>query len=639
MQVSSTSTLSLAGRLRALGDADLVELLTARGIVREAGIRDFFDLADALLDGASIASALTKLDRPTLAALAALEEVSDASGATSAQLAKHLGQKAPDVTAVLTLARGLALVDTVDDRWVAYSPVTEQLATWPTQGLPTAQELASSPPPAGLEPVSASDVRFIDSVAAELAFATTTSIAQLIAELRHDPARELARGGIALPDSKRLAATMSVELDQVPALVSIAARADLIALDGGSWLPAVASTEWMLGSTADRWSHLAGAWFDHLPADIRQLLSSRSHSTWGARLRDYLDWLYPAGGQWMDDRSGVVTRDAELLGITANAAPSTPGSTLLADGAAAATAAMAVLFPPEVDKVYVQQDLTIVSPGPLKPRLDARLRVIADVESRALAATYRVTESSINRALAAGETANSVREFLAGISLTGIPQPLSYLIAATAERYGKLRVGVISAADTAATASAAAHTHDDLGVDAHSYVWSDDTTLIGTLLVDQNLAPLSLRRVSPNRAVSRYPSDVVFWSLNEARYPVAAEDAERRVIQLERNTVARVVPPQTVPVAVTIVQKLRLAGEPTTVETDKAWLERQIEAAIKGRQGLTVTVQMPDGSTTDFQLEPTGLGGGRLRARDRKSDIERTLPLSRVVGIAPPERP
>jgi hypothetical protein len=32
-------------------------------------------------------------------------------------------------------------------------------------------------------------------------------------------------------------------------------------------------------------------------------------------------------------------------------------------------------------------------------------------------------------------------------------------------------------------------------------------------------------------------------------------------------------------------------------------------------------------------LEPTGVGGGRVRGRDRDADIERTLPLSSIRGI------
>ena len=43
---------------------------------------------------------------------------------------------------------------------------------------------------------------------------------------------------------------------------------------------------------------------------------------------------------------------------------------------------------------------------------------------------------------------------------------------------------------------------------------------------------------------------------------------------------------------------------------------------------------MPDGSTTHLEMEPTGIGGGRVRGRDKKSDVERTLPLSHVVAVS-----
>jgi hypothetical protein len=48
---------------------------------------------------------------------------------------------------------------------------------------------------------------------------------------------------------------------------------------------------------------------------------------------------------------------------------------------------------------------------------------------------------------------------------------------------------------------------------------------------------------------------------------------------------------------------------------------------------ITVTVALPDGSEHDYTLEPTGIGGGRLRGRDRASDIERTLPVSSIHAV------
>jgi hypothetical protein len=287
---------------------------------------------------------------------------------------------------------------------------------------------------------------------------------------------------------------------------------------------------------------------------------------------------------------------------------------------------MTALFPPETDRVYLQHDLTIVSPGPLVPSLDARLRTIADVESRALATTYRVSEATINRALASGETADSIRSFLSQISLTGIPQPLEYLIVGAAARFGSLRVGRIIEPTGAA---------DEQG--AQSYVTAEDASLLSAVIVDHGLGSIGLTRVSPLRAVSRFDQSVVFWSLSEARYPVAAEDHDGRIVLLDRRRVARTIVVDAESSAEAIVRKLRLAGESTSAETGQAWMERQIDTAIRAKLALTVTVAMPDGSSIDLQLEPASLAGGRLRARDRRSDLERTLPLRSITSVGPPQ--
>ena len=57
------------------------------------------------------------------------------------------------------------------------------------------------------------------------------------------------------------------------------------------------------------------------------------------------------------------------------------------------------------------------------------------------------------------------------------------------------------------------------------------------------------------------------------------------------------------------------------------------ETAIAGRFARLVTVA--SGVAVEVQLEQAGLSGGRLRARDRKADLERTLPLSRITAITP----
>src|SRR4051812_35290619 len=104
MPASNDTALAFAGQLRSLGDAELVALLGAREL-RETGIKDFFDLADALLDPASIQQALTRLDRPTLAAIATVGELGSAS---IPDAAAHLTAAGADAASVAALPAHLA---------------------------------------------------------------------------------------------------------------------------------------------------------------------------------------------------------------------------------------------------------------------------------------------------------------------------------------------------------------------------------------------------------------------------------------------------------------------------------------------------------------------------------------------------
>ena len=611
MRATSNSTLGLAGRLRSLGDTELDALLRARS-VRDVGIGDFFDLADKLLDRTSIQAALSALDRPTLTTLAVLADFGAARVAQISARLATLGASVADDTIAEHLATtlGLGLAGEADEGFVAWDPVVEQLAEWPALGLPGLVELATAWAPEHHESEQGPGT---DGLAADHAFATTMSVAELVSEHQHEPARELAKGGLALPDAKRLASAASVNLEDVPDLQRIAERAGLIALEGGQWSATSEAAPWLLLSTPEVWARLAASWLDELPADIRTLLAGRTHDRWDEEFESLVAWLYPAGGEWMRERVTTRIRDAELLGIIAKATPSTPGALLLTEGPDAAARAMATLLPREVEQVYLQHDLSIVSPGPLAPRLDARLRTIAAVESHALASSYRVSLASVNRALTLGETAESITEFLGEISLTGIPQPLAYLIADAAARYGLVRVGT-----------------DDSG----SYVSSTDPNLLGALLVDQALTPLALALGDDGRAHSRYDESTVFWSLNEARYPAAVEDSVGTIVPIARRRSPALTQPAAVDQVANIVERLRQIAPEAPGDNDRAWLERQLDAAVKARLTISVTVTVQDGSSVVFVLEPTGLGGGRLRGRDRKADIERTLPLSHITSVS-----
>lgn len=624
-----TDILTLAGSLRALPDAALEGLLTDRRISANGRIEDFFDLAELLLDAGSIRSALQRLDRLTLGVIAAATPEPLPADELAARLESFGSPPVDreDVAVRAAFAADRALLSRVGDRYAAIDAVNSVLDGWSAPDVPIATLLASTPAPALPAEEEETSAALTDLSAAEQAFHTTSASAELLTELLANPARELGKGGPALPERKRLAMAMHVDAASVDAYLDLTVRAELVSHEPGMWLTSVAGEEWLTLTAGERWRILAAAWLDALPLQVRRVLSERSRSSWGSALQQHAQWLYPAGGDWIHTQVQRVAEQARMLGITSGPSPrtqvpSTAGRVLLETDAAAAAGSMAAHFPAHVHQVYLQHDLTIIAPGPLEPRTDLRLRTFADLEGRAQAFSYRLSSESVNRALAAGETAESMLEFLSALSLTGIPQPVGYLISQTASRFGTVRVGPLDGVPPHASPS-----------EARSYIRSDDTTLIGLLDVDQALSSLGLRRSEPQRMVSRFDFEVVFWALSDARYPVAAENPDGQLVSPRRRRVAHPAAPPPVVDHADLIARLRQGEADASGGTDLAWIARQLDAAIRAKQTVTVTVEVPRSGPMEFVLEPTGVSGGRLRGRDKKADIERTLPLSSILEL------
>src|SRR5690554_5340545 len=132
--------LSLATRLRHLDDRALTDQLRQRTF-SSAGIKDFFDLAEALLESTSVQQALSRLDRHTLAALITAGESFTESTAGTADAAAHVSRIASalhtpveDIVRRLGRAERLLLADLSGDRTQVYDVVLEQLRSWPVFG-------------------------------------------------------------------------------------------------------------------------------------------------------------------------------------------------------------------------------------------------------------------------------------------------------------------------------------------------------------------------------------------------------------------------------------------------------------------------------------------------------------------------
>lgn len=562
---------ALATWLAARGDAALAETLAARGVPPQVGWHDFFDAAEGLLDPSSLERALTRLERRELAALAA-------------------GAAEPGGTA---MRLGL-----VDDGGRPFGAVADRIALTARARPEAFSPAAAAAPAPTAVPVAA-------AAAAERAFTTAGSLADVLLACLHSPLARTGAGSVSAVDRRRLAeAGALAAVDDLEDLLSSAAAAGLAVAHDREWVVTSAGESWLETSTPRRWAVIAEGFRAALPRGIRTPEGGfASPSTWAD--------AYPLDDEW-PARAARLRRTGVLWGLFGDDEAEFPWTAALRAGEMADAATMAPYLPTEIDRVYLQADLTAIAPGPLAPALDLRLRSIAVRESRAQASTYRFTAASLGAGMTEGETAASVREFLSALSLTGIPQPLDYLIESTAARHGLVRVRSDSAT-------------------GRTRVESPDASLLDAIAIDQALRPLGLL-ADGHDLVSRVTRDAVYWSLADARYPVVALDESGAPESVHRRTTAVASEPAAAPIEAyaRLIATLR-NGHGT--EGESGWLERELEQAVRARSEIVVVVRMPDGTERSFTLEASGLGGGRLRGRDRAADIERTLPVSSIVSV------
>jgi hypothetical protein len=571
---------ALATRLADLGDAALARTLAARGVSPQSGWHDFFDAAEGLLDPASIDRALTHLDRRDLIALHRTAPADSGAGTRDGR---------PSLLAL------------VDEDGNAYTPVAERVTAAATATPDAFRATAPAPAPLPAEPQAA-------AAAAERAFTTAGSLADILLACLHTPLARTGAGPVSAVDRRRLTDAGALEFaDELEDLLGSAADAGLAIAREREWTVTEAGERWLEAPTPERWETIAEGFRSELPDGLRTPAN-------GFLVPDAWPDIYPLDPEW-PARADRLRRMGVRWGLfAADSAAEFPWTAALRAGEPADAATMAAYLPAEIDRVYLQADLTAIAPGPLAPALDLRLRSIAVRESRAQASTYRFTAASVGAGMTEGETAASMRAFLAELSLTGIPQPLDYLIESTAARHGLVRV-----------------LSDD--ATGRTRVESSDAGLLEAIAIDQALRPLGLLVLEGDDALSsRVTRDAVYWSLADARYPVVALDATGAPESIHRRTAATPSVPAAAP-ETTYARLIRTMRGGHGTQGEAGWLERELEQAVRARAEIVVVVRMPDGAERSFTLEAAGLGGGRLRGRDRAADIERTLPVSSIVSV------
>jgi hypothetical protein len=588
-----TTAAALASRLRSMPPEDLVALVVRRRLPSGAfsasgptSVADHFDLAELLRSPESIDRALERLPAASLNALSAAD---------------------PD-PAALAPAIALALADAsgIDDA------VRARLADR-TDLLPRSGGSADARPAAPVP--EAADVTH----ATERAFAALTALAELLRATDGGSVHELAKGGFGAPLLRQLADVSGTTPDAVAVLLDLARACGLLDADDTVWALAEAGRDWLVTTWADRWVTLVDRWWASLDEAVADTLRAA-----GTDWRDTLSvgtTLYPAGGAWLSGDLDRAVRAATTTGLLADGVL-TPAAVVLVRAAdrptdrALADAAQdmaTTTLPRTVPQVYLQHDLTVIAPGPLEPADDDLLRRIATIEAPGLASRYRIDDDSVRRALRSGLDHDAVLAALERLSATGVPQPVRYLVDQVAARDGSIVVD-----------------HDGRGLGTVLRGTPEQLDLVG---VDAELRHLGWHRADVTTLTTRAPIALVAAALAEERYPAVLAPGVRLPDASQPPVRRRAAESDPTAQARALVERLSANVASDGREPEQEWIGRQIDLAVRERAPIQITVRMPDGEERPFTIVPTAVASGRVRGRDVRADVERTLPLSLVVRV------
>ena len=410
----------------------------------------------------------------------------------------------------------------------------------------------AEPPGARLHPVTPGEVER-EAAAALTAFAA--HVASVLSVCATTPPTRLKSGGVGARELVRISKAAQCDEAVVRVAVESAHAAGLLARDGDLVPVTGAYDAWAELEPGERIPLLLQAWWTLplTPAQARDeegkplpalagaapcngclqarhgLLTAAANLPAGQGVRSTPDlgplvaWHRPLADQLPQDETpfATVIREAELLGVLARGALSPIGAALLADDVEGLSARTRRLLPAATGTALIGADLTAIATGTPSVRLTTLLDSVADREVRGTASVWRFSPGSVRRALDAGRTAEDIAADLTAVAAEALPQPLSYLIADTARRHGRVRLSP-----------------------AACVIHGEDAALLAELSVHRKLAKLGLRQLAPTVLISRTPLDKTLAALRAEGYAPVAETADGtvRIEKAEQHRAAVSVP-------------------------------------------------------------------------------------------------
>ena len=636
-----SGTLALASAIAEMDRSELRALVLARLAQAPASVQDPIGLATELLRAESIQRAIARLDSDELLALTEPQ----AAGSDRASL------------------RGLGLVGLAEGSEVALPEVVAAI----TEGLERAgRDVASLRARRG--PLPGRSIARDPGTWYDTALTAVGQCAECLRAALAQPVRLNRSGAIAVAGARVVAEATGIEPERVPEAFSALGAAGLTVKIPNQQLlvPSATAQEWLDAGRVERWVALARGLIQRLPGPVMAALQETSArgaaGEPGFDLRIAVELLptrFPLLPEEELAAAAELEDEAETLGITVDGMLAEPGRLLLESREPEALAAAERDMPGLAPGVYVQPDLSVIVPGPLAPADEAALSALTSPEHIGIASTLRVTEAAVAEAFERGISLDEARATFERLSLTGIPQPLEYLLSNLAERVGSIVVS---------------EHHSEAG---RTRIAVSRPALAQTLLVDRALQHLQLRLAPEldDAIYTRLRPDHVLAALADARYHASAAlssalssaNAAGSGAGSGSGSGSRAGSPagaaggidaavaDTAPVAADTIPLTSLGGGREPRRRTAAQIEaleqladrvhtaarsepgtgdftRRIELAIRERRPILVTAEAA-GQTREFTLLPLSVTAGRLRASDQAAGVERTLPIGMITAV------
>lgn len=397
---------------------------------------------------------------------------------------------------------------------------------------------------------------------------------------------EKTRTGLKAADAKLIAEKLKWPSAELQIRFKLAIKAGLIGEHAGRWVASERAVQWLELSRADAYAQLVTSCWDLPKLKLQP-----------NRITDQIAAEYPL----LDQAKLSLLQFGASLGLLDR---DEPRPALLAGSLAAVIKAVTQELPKTQTKLIVQGDLTIICPGPIDSSLQRKLDAFADSEDLGLACRFRLTNLSVSHHLESAGDISEIQATLEKASGAALPQPVSYLLAEAARKFGTLRVRTGNQTEVVA----------------------EDEILLTQISNERSLSHLGLKKAE-GKLVTAASQEICYFSLRESGYAAVMVDEAGQIIS-----------PRFSAPAAEMADSSELLARAASLQSgekasaDQGDIARQLEFAIKNKLQVSITIEV-DGQATEMLLTPLGLANNRLRGRDEAKQAERTVPLTKIRSV------